>query len=145
MPLVELPHPALMTVSQPVYHYDPDLPELIADMKRVMSRGGVGLAANQVGVTKCVITTTFSPDIALNPAWRPHRKSKLVKDSEGCLSDPFRRYRVERHDFIIATWMNMNGEHLECRLRDLQARIWQHECDHLMGVNIRDKGGERLR
>lgn len=143
MPLIFLPHPILTTKAAPVYHYDPDLPGLIADMRQAMKSSvvpGAGLAANQVGHAKAVIITNFSPDVALNPLWEPHKAANKVIDREGCLSDPHSWYMVERYDRILAQWTNLKGVVCRCQLRAFQARVWQHEYDHLMGVNISQKG-----
>jgi peptide deformylase len=144
--LVKHPHPALREHAQPVIPDDPTLPGLVADMQQVLreSVNGVGLAANQVGVLKRVIVLRDYPFAAANPAYTAAAKAWRMAGSEGCLSDPGSEYMVVRVFPIVATWDDLQtGERKSKRLTGLPARVWQHECDHLNGINIRDIGTKK--
>lgn len=141
MPIIVCPNPILSQVCQPVDHTDPRLPEIIAEMKRVMNLGdaggpGQGLAASQIGLTLCIIVTRNGA--YLNPTWTPWVGGDTETKLEGCLSYPNRRFDVTRHKRINVKWTSLTGHAHTDKLAGLAARVWQHECDHCQGINIWD-------
>jgi peptide deformylase len=103
MNLVKDGHPVLHVSASLVEAGDLQIPELIAQMKNVCIReGGVGLAANQLGVTKQVIyiRTQKTKMAMINPVILK-TKGKLKPSHEGCLSFPGETYRVMRYNTII--------------------------------------------
>lgn len=146
--LVKVPHDALFTVALPVA----DNPVNIAEAARVGERmvqimrthKGIGLAANQVGlpirVFVCHIEgVTEVPMVCINP------EIELAGDMrggrEGCLSDPGAQVFVRRRHRATLTYTDTDGVRLAVKGYGLLARVWQHEIDHLNGINIRAKRG----
>jgi len=149
MPLITLPNPILASVALPVdFETDKDiLRSLMYDMVETLGSGptsGVGLAANQVGVLKRVILLGKSPYVpkayfAINPSFKPVNNTAERNQKEGCLSDPGNRYDITRFNQIDVEYYSQDGQLIKARLSGLHSRIFQHEVDHLNGINIRDK------
>lgn len=116
---------------------------LIEDMIETMkASGGVGLAANQVGVPKRIFV--FNPsseewraDALINPVILKRRGSK--KTEEGCLSLPGVTADVRRCKYILVEGLDIDGRHVRFEARELLARIIQHEIDHLDGKLFIDR------
>lgn len=115
--------------------------ELIKEMTETMKeKDGVGLAAPQIGenlrliivVLDKVVITMINPQIT---------KKSWAKDTaeEGCLSIPKTYGKVERHKQINCVYFDENGKKQKLKLKNLNARIIQHEVDHLDGVLFIDK------
>ena len=156
-PIVQLGHPAL---RQPALPYDGQLDDgeldtLIQLMRRVMHAApGVGLAAPQLGIPLqiAVLEDTFEdPDFtdlreryplpfftAINPAYRP-AAPETAEFYEGCLS--FNGYQgvVPRYRSVSLQYMDAAGVSVEQNFQGWQARIVQHETDHLAGTVYVDK------
>lgn len=116
---------------------------LIGDMIETMKvSGGVGLAANQVGVPKRIFV--FNPsseewraDALINPVILKRRGSEKME--EGCLSLPGVTAEVSRCKYVLVEGLDVDGRHVRFEARDLLARIIQHEIDHLDGKLFIDK------
>lgn len=128
--------PVLNSVADPVTVYDARLRRLVADMLETMDNaGGVGLAGNQVGVTKRVFVFDCQGlrGHIINPVWRPLGE-EMQHGREGCLSVPGVTGEVTRHNTVVARGVDMFGRPLALRATGLLARCIQHETDHLDGV-----------
>jgi peptide deformylase len=150
-PIIRLGHPALRTPAQPVpperIRTD-ELQQLFEDMEETMhAAAGVGLAAPQVGVELQVFLYACQgnerhPDIPLhvvvNPMITPHSR-ELVYDWEGCLSIPDLRGLVPRHPSVRVQGLDREGGRLDHIASDFEARIVQHEYDHLNGIVFLDR------
>ncbi|GAA3686765.1 peptide deformylase [Micrococcus yunnanensis] len=116
---------------------------------------GVGLAANQVGISKSIAVLedlTVRDDERLldkgletlplvqmiNPVIT-NRSAEVIVHMEGCLSIPGLYCFVERHDSVTVEWTNAGGEKMRKEFRGWPARIVQHEVDHLDGIVISQK------
>lgn len=114
---------------------------------------GIGIAAPQVGMFKCVflirefgqgeggeITTLPSFKLYLNPKWVGVAEGGKSIDDEYCLSVPGPGIPISRFKVIEATWDEFDDEgQLVPTARVFEgreARILQHEHDHLVGVSI---------
>lgn len=133
---------------------DPELQTLIDDMIETMrEQKGVGLAAPQIGRSErfCVIETLPKVDedgeeiegtrelyVVFNPKvlWRSRKK---VTGIEGCLSIPGYLGEVERNFAIIVQAWDRHGRKKRWRLKGWDARIFQHEIDHMNGILYTDK------
>lgn len=146
MDIVHFPHPALRFKSGDVTQIDDRFRAVIREMFELMySSGGVGLAANQVGIPLRFFV--FNPSgereeregeqVFINPVIRNRRGS--VVGEEGCLSLPSLFGEVRRAQTIVIEAFNLEGEELRGALDDLPARIFQHELDHLDGVLFIDR------
>jgi peptide deformylase len=153
LPIVRLGHPALRTVGQPLAPdllRDPHIQQLIDDMVETMrSAHGIGLAAPQVGAALQLFVygqvdgdSTREPAIPLrvvvNPMLTP-QGGELIYDWEGCLSIPDLRGLVPRHPAVRVRCLDRDGQPLDYLAADFEARVVQHEFDHLNGVVFLDR------
>jgi peptide deformylase len=151
-PIVRLGHPALRTPAHPVPPErirEAELQQLVDDMVETM-RGawGVGLAAPQLGVELQIFVYAAAghperhPDIPLhvviNPMITPHHR-ELAYDWEGCLSIPDLRGMVPRHLSVRVQGLDREGRRLDYVASGFEARIVQHEYDHLNGIVFLDR------
>ena len=147
-PIVRLGHPALRTPARPIppaLIAEPDFQALINDMVETMHEArGVGLAAPQIGedIQLFVYQAAGPPEIPLhvivNPLITPQAR-ELVYDWEGCLSIPDLRGLVPRHPAVRVQGMDREGRPLDYAAHGFEARIVQHEYDHLNGVVFLDR------
>jgi len=98
---------------------------------------GIGLAAPQVGISKSIIIVTEgkSSHAFLNPSIVKQSKEK-ERDEEGCLSLPGLFVKVSRSKQVEIIAQTIEGEEVRIVARDLAARIFQHEIDHIEGKLI---------
>jgi len=139
--------PRLLRVADPVaFPAPPDLPTLIRDLWDTMAaRGGVGIAAPQIGVGLRVIVFGMEcseryPEappvprtVLVNPRIEVLDES-LVEGWEGCLSVPGLRGLVPRYASIRYRGFDADGSPVERETEGFHARVVQHECDHLEGI-----------
>ena len=131
--------PVLRTPATEVgadFSSDATLATLVADMLETMDHhGGVGLAANQVGVAKRVFVYDCESDRGhvINPTWEPVGEETQT-GPEGCLSIPGIRGEVERAETVRLRGQTLEGELVYREVSGLLARCVQHETDHLDGV-----------
>ncbi|HEV8102314.1 MAG TPA: peptide deformylase [Gaiellaceae bacterium] len=140
--------PALRLTAYEVSDFDDDLRRLVDRMTELMHDAqGVGLAATQVGVLRRVFV--FEPDeagprIVVNPTIVT-LGDELESDGEGCLSLQGVRVPVERPTTLTIAGKDQDGEDVSYELIGYEARIAQHELDHLDGVLIIDRTDEEHR
>lgn len=129
--------PVLRTVAENIDDpTDPTLRTLVEDMYETMdAAGGVGLAANQVGVTRRVFVYDCDGDRGhiVNPVWEPVG-AETQTGREGCLSVPDAGGDVTRAATVHLTGVTVDGEEVDREVTGLMARCVQHETDHLDGV-----------
>jgi peptide deformylase len=109
---------------------------------------GLGLAANQIGITKrffAIGHESFDvfkkPAIIYNPVLvNADEEQELAQ--EGCLSFPGLLLQVSRPRIIMVRYQNNKGEFLLSRLEGLEARCFQHELDHLNGITFNKKANK---
>lgn len=121
---------------------DENVEGLIDDMWDIMEGKGIGLAAPQVGASKQVIiidTGSFRQTI-INPVITKIRTG-ISTGEEGCLSYPGVYKKIKRHKRITVEGFDRNWNPIKHKLHGLEARVVQHEIDHLFGKTITRKGG----
>lgn len=134
----------LRQAARPVAQITAETRALIADMFETMyAEDGVGLAANQVGVTERVIVVDPRDEEAqgfalVNPVIL-ERSSEVDRAEEGCLSIPGLKEIVERPSRVVVEGLDPDGVTVRIAADDLLARILQHEIDHLDGVLFIDR------
>jgi peptide deformylase len=135
--------PVLRTRARPVARIDDSLRSEIARMGELMNDAlGVGLAATQVGVVHRLLVYRVqqqAPVAALiNPEieWRGGEQEIA---EEGCLSLPAVLVEVERPIHVRVRALNEDGVEIVVEASGLEARVIQHEIDHLDGVLILDR------
>jgi peptide deformylase len=135
--------PVLRTRALPVREFDAQLLQQVDFMRDVMDGAlGVGLAATQIGVVERILvyrTELESPIVALiNPEieWRGGESETA---EEGCLSIPGIHVDVERNLHVRLRAVDELGTPLTVEASGLEARVLQHEIDHLDGVLMLDR------
>ncbi len=139
LPILRYPHEVLAVDSGNVRAITSDIERLVRDMIETMHAApGVGLAANQVGVALSVavvdITAGEKPGevhVLINP--RIVENSGSYADEEGCLSLPGFTENVTRPERCVVEAMDLDGRVRTMEGRDLLARAFNHEIDHLRG------------
>ncbi len=141
----QYPDPALRSTARPVEVVDPEVRQLVERMIDVMSRShGVGLAAPQLGVLRRVLVYRVDHEdqvqVLVNPVL-VDRSAETEVDTEGCLSllGGELSVPVERHTRVSVAATDREGERVQFEAEGLEARVIQHEVDHLDGVLIFDR------
>jgi peptide deformylase len=141
--------PVLRTKARPVDRFDDALQAEISRMSELMHDAlGVGLAATQVGIVHRVLVYRVAqqaPVVALvNPeiAWSGKEAETM---EEGCLSLPRVLVDVERPIHVRVGARDEHGEPILIEASGLEARVIQHEIDHLDGVLILDRTSREQR
>jgi peptide deformylase len=118
------------------------------------ARDGAGLAAPQIGVPLRVVMFGISSNprypeappipetVLINPVIRPIGQATQL-GWEGCLSVPGLRGQVERWQRIALQWRDPSGATQRRTVTGFEARVVQHECDHLDGVLFPDRLSDR--
>lgn len=117
-----------------------DILQLLRDMEETMKKAeGVGLAAPQVGqsLRVCIALLNGRVTALINPVIIGKSTEEEIAE-EGCLSLPDILIPVPRARTITIRFRNRSGQEQERRYEDIDARIVQHEIDHLEGILITD-------
>ncbi|MGJ4092716.1 peptide deformylase [Corynebacterium macclintockiae] len=131
--------PVLKTVADPMKQeqiQDAGTRRLVEDMLETMDYyGGVGLAANQIGITRRIFVYDCDGDRGhiINPTWEAVGE-ETETGGEGCLSIPDVHGDVTRALRVRLRGTTVDGEEVDREVTDLMARCVQHETDHLDGV-----------
>lgn len=128
-----------------------ELKDFVTEMFIIMKqKNGAGLAAPQIGVSEQIFVYGFDfnprypkapavPEtIVINPQILWHSEETIDLE-EGCLSVPNKRLLISRYKSITFTTMDLDGNMHEKTVHDFEARIVQHEMDHLNGVLILER------
>lgn len=138
--ILQFGDPVLREQCAEVKEFDEELGELLDDMFETMHEAdGIGLAAPQVGVLKrVVVIDTGSGGIELvNPVIISMWGRQF--EPEGCLSCSGKRGIVKRPSHVRVKAYDRFGRPRKYRSRDLLARAFCHEIDHLNGILFEDK------
>jgi peptide deformylase len=135
--------PVLKSRASPIDRFGPELRAEVERMIAIMRDGmGVGLAATQLGVLRRLLVFQAGPDneptALINPEveWA---SDEVAIAEEGCLSLPRVTMDVERPLFARFRGRDVEGEEIVIEASGLEARVLQHELDHLDGVLILDR------
>ena len=133
--------PVLKTKAAPITDVDGKLVRLVDDMFTTLHDNGLGiaLAAPQIGVQKQIFVwnldgqreVVFNPEIV-------ESDGEWVYD-EGCLSIPGLYVEMLRPKTVLMRGVDIDGEVVEREADELEARMFQHELDHLNGVLMFDR------
>ncbi|MCB0524317.1 MAG: peptide deformylase [Saprospiraceae bacterium] len=154
LPIYAYGQPVLKKVAEPITPDYPDLKELIDNMWQTMyNADGVGLAAPQIGLSvRLFVVDTLEverkseksdTDIGMKQvfinAQMQEETGELWPYEEGCLSIPRVTGDVERNKQIRITWQDENFESHEAVFTGINARVIQHEYDHIEGTLFTEK------
>jgi len=140
--------PVLRDKARPVRAFDGQLRKVAFRMIQIMRDApGIGLAAPQLGIQQRLIVYQIDegePGILANPEiiWASDDADEA---DEGCLSVPGILVPVARPVAAEVLGQDLHGEAVRHRVEGLEARVIQHEIDHLDGVLILDRTGRRER
>jgi peptide deformylase len=146
LPICLFPEPVLRKKSRPVDWVSPKVQRFVKDLTATLytQKGGIGIAAPQVGVPWRVIIVDVSPKdstkglkIMLNPSIKSREAEVLSR--EGCMSLPDYTANVKRAARVLVEWSDCEGKRHTEHFKGLEAICLQHEVDHLNGVLIIDR------
>ena len=142
--VVKYGDPVLRSAASPVTEFDD---ELVAEADRMIGLMrdaiGVGLAATQLGTLRRMLVFQVGPDaeptVLINPEIEWRSDDEAATAEEGCLSLPGVIVDVERPLHVRARGVDVHGEPFSLEASGLEARVIQHEVDHLDGVLMIDR------
>jgi peptide deformylase len=141
--VVKFGDPVLKSAASPVAEFGPRLRAEVERMIGIMRDAmGVGLAATQVRILRRVLVFQAGPDAEatalVNPSVEWLSEEAAVAE-EGCLSLPRVALDVERPLHARVAGLDLDGDRVTVEASGLEARVLQHEIDHLDGVLILDR------
>jgi peptide deformylase len=147
----QYPDPALRNAATAVAEVDDEVQRLAERMLDVMERAhGVGLAAPQLGILRRILVYRASdedePKVLINPEL-VERSDETEVGTEGCLSllGGELQVPVARHLRVRVSGRDASGDAVDMDVEGFEARVIQHEIDHLDGILIFDRAEEQER
>jgi len=148
MKLVYHPHPSLLKQVQEFDFSKLDAKDIEKQMIEIMNKEhGVGLSANQVDLDAQIFVMepkdlegykdgqSFA---VINPRIEAVSEQTVLGE-EGCLSFPGLFFKVKRAEALVAKFLDSSGKECKIEFKGWNARIFQHEFDHLYGINYIDR------
>lgn len=143
--IIKIGHPTLAKKANPIEQINQEIVELAKNMVETMHQApGIGLAAPQVNVSLRLITVDLSVGenkneliVMINPEIIEEEGEQISE--EGCLSVPGIYEKVLRPARIAVSGYNLDGQEVLFEARDLLARVFYHEIDHLEGKLFVDR------
>lgn len=136
LPIKTVPDPVLREKAKRIKTIDKATRKLTADMQETLkASGGVGLAANQVGVTLRLIVLNVPENdckVVINPEVIRRIGSRIV--NEGCLSIPGYVGEIKRSELVRVKGQDIRGKEIRLKADGLFAEVLEHEIDHLNGI-----------
>jgi peptide deformylase len=147
----QYPDPALRNAATAVAEVDDEVQRLAERMLDVMERAhGVGLAAPQLGILRRILVYRASdeddPKVLINPEL-VERSEETEVGTEGCLSllGGELQVPVARHLRVRVSGRDASGDAVDMDVEGFEARVIQHEIDHLDGILIFDRAEDQER
>ena len=120
--------------------------DLVSNMKETMlAENGIGLSAPQVGINlRVIVIQLMSAGKLVGPVQEminpviTNYSDDTMEYEEGCLSIPGEYIRIDRPRSIHVKFQTLSGKYKKWFLKGLEARIVQHEIDHLDGILMTD-------
>jgi peptide deformylase len=141
--VVKFGDPVLKSKASPVANFGPELRSEVERMVGIMQDGlGIGLAATQLGVLRRLLVFQAGPESPPTALINPEVEwlsDEMAVAEEGCLSLPRVSMDVERPHYARFRGRDMEGAPIVIEASGLEARVLQHEIDHLDGVLILDR------
>ncbi|HET8741212.1 MAG TPA: peptide deformylase [Gaiella sp.] len=133
--------PVLRMRAAEVEEFDEELARITGRMTELMHDAeGIGLAATQIGILRRFFVCTLDGQdrVLVNPVVEPVGDETEVEE-EGCLSLGGVRVPIERAVHVRVEARDATGEPVSLELEGMDARVVQHELDHLDGVLLVDR------
>jgi peptide deformylase len=141
--LVKIGDPVLNSKASPITEFDDELQGEVEVMVGLMHDAiGIGLAATQLGVLRRLLVFAAGADAVPTALVNPQVEwlsEEVVVAEEGCLSIPRVTVDVERPLYARVSGLDEHGAPLTIEASGLEARVLQHEIDHLDGVLMLDR------
>ncbi|HXQ88682.1 MAG TPA: peptide deformylase [Solirubrobacterales bacterium] len=141
--VIKFGDPVLKSKASPVANFGPELRSEVERMIEIMRDGlGIGLAATQLGVLRRLLVFQAGPESEPTALINPEVEwlsDEIAVAEEGCLSLPKVSMDVERPLFARFSGRDVEGEPIVIEAAGLEARVLQHEIDHLDGILILDR------
>ncbi|MEK6277382.1 MAG: peptide deformylase [Actinomycetota bacterium] len=141
--VIKFGDPVLNSKASPVGEFDEDLHRDVERMTAIMRDGlGVGLAATQLGILRRILVFAAGMDAEPTALVNPEvewRSEETVLAEEGCLSIPRVTVDVDRPLHARVSGADEHGHRVVVEASGLEARVLQHEIDHLDGVLMIDR------
>jgi len=139
MKIVLIGSPVLRKKAKPIRKMTSELVHLAESMEDLMKPTGVGLAAPQIGLSQAFFIYDVGEGLHLvaNPQILERKGS--ATDEEGCLSIPGVYGPIERPTEITLSYLDHTGKRRIHKYVDFEARVIQHEFDHLQGMLFVDR------
>jgi len=135
--------PVLKSRATPVDRFDDSLRRQVSRMAGIMHDAlGVGLAAPQLGISQRLLVYRVGPDAPVTVLANPELEwasGEVELGEEGCLSIPGVLVDVDRPVYVRVRGLDEEGEERLVEASGLEARVIQHEIDHLDGVLILER------
>lgn len=148
LPIRTFGDPVLRMKTKPVDEIDDTVRVLVKDMIETMyDAPGVGLAANQVGVSRRIAVFDAHDDLGARVMINPEiiETNGSFDYEEGCLSVPHRYWEITRPAFARVIALDLEGNAVEYSGEGLIGRVLQHEVGHLEGGLLLDHLPKRVR
>ena len=150
LPVYVYGQPVLRKVAEDITPDYPELKQLITNMFETMDRAdGVGLAAPQIGLPIRVVVINLDVISDDMPEYKGYKRAfinahvletegDLVSMEEGCLSLPGIHESVKRYNRVHVKYLDENMQEHDEWIEGFEARVMQHEFDHLEGTMFID-------
>ena len=136
--LLKYPLPEITAETEPESRQ-----ELLDNMVETMKHyGGIGLSANQCGIP--IRMFVFGDNENYIPCFNPkilEYGGPEMPIEEGCLTYPGLFVKIYRPEWIVAQWEDENRELHKENFTELQSRVFQHEYDHMEGIDFQSRAG----
>ncbi|MBU3717890.1 MAG: peptide deformylase [Actinobacteria bacterium] len=133
--------PVLASKAATVADIDAKVVRIVDEMFSTLYRSdsGIGLAAPQVGIQRQIFVWDMGDDplVVINPEI-VESDGEWVYD-EGCLSIPGLYVQMTRPKTVLLRGLDLDGNEFELEADELEARLFQHELDHLNGILMFDR------
>ena len=139
--LLYVPNPLLRQKADKIQSVGIKEKEIAKKMMQIMIKApGVGLAANQIGILKQIVTIFYLDQETkkeieynlFNPQIITYSEETIIME-EGCLSIPEQFAEIERPQNIVVEYLDENNKQITKEVSGVESRILQHEIDHLSG------------
>jgi peptide deformylase len=136
LPIRVVPDPVLRQKAKRVKAIDKSIRKLVNDMQETLhAANGVGLAANQVGISLRLIVLNMPENeckVIINPEIIRRTGERIV--NEGCLSIPGYVGEIKRSEMVRIKGQDSKGKEIRIKAEGLLAEVLEHEIDHINGV-----------
>ncbi len=140
--------PVLRTMTKPVEGIDDGVRRLVDDLTATMyDAPGVGLAANQIGVSRQVAVFDAQDGLGVRVLINPEilETDGEYEFEEGCLSVPGYYWPIVRPSYARVRSLDLDGDVVEYEGEELLGRVLQHEIGHLNGELLIDHLERKVR